>query len=67
VDLTLLLHIRIDDLVVCNNDQVVRSVWVDFDLAELASADVILEQNVEISISETLEDIRTEFNHNFRL
>ena len=36
------------------NDEVVRSVWIDFDQLELASTDAILKQDIEIGVGETL-------------
>ena len=40
------------------NNEVVRSVWIDFDLLKLASADVILKKHIEIGICKTLSQLR---------
>lgn len=37
-----------------DNDQVVGSVWIDLDRSELASADVVLEKNIQICVGKTL-------------
>jgi hypothetical protein len=51
----LLLGIVVADLFhVGRDDQVVGSVRVDLDLAELASADVVLKQDIEVSEGKTL-------------
>ena len=54
-DLHLLLVILIGVLHVVHNNEVVGAIWVDFDLAELAGGDVILEENIKISVCKTLK------------
>lgn len=51
---TLLLCGRVIALVIGSNDKIVRTIRVDFDGPELASRNLVLEQDVEFGISETL-------------
>lgn len=48
-----------------NAYQVVGAVGIDFDLSELASGDVVLEQDIEIGIGETLWLRKTEVSPDY--
>lgn len=48
-----------------NNDEVVGAEWVDFNLPKLPGADAILEQDVKVSISETLGLRKSEISPNY--
>ena len=41
-------------ILIGNDDKVVRAERIDLDLAELAGRDLILEENIEIGVGETL-------------
>ena len=42
------------DILVRNDDQVIRTVRIDLDLPEFASRDLVLEQDVQFGVGETL-------------
>lgn len=51
---TLLFNIVAIGIIFWDNDEVVRAVWVDFDAAELAGRNTVLEEDIEIGVGETL-------------
>ncbi len=42
------------DILVRNDDQIIRTVRIDLDLPEFASRDLVFEQHVQFSVGETL-------------
>jgi hypothetical protein len=51
--LLLVIHILVRRLLLGHDNEVVGSVGIDFDLAELASGDLVLEEDVEFCVGET--------------
>ena len=49
----LVIDVMVRRLLLGHDNEVVRSVGIDFDLAELASGDLVLEEDVEFRVGET--------------
>jgi hypothetical protein len=43
------------DILVRNDDQIIRTVRIDLDLPEFASRDLVLKQDVQFGVGETLQ------------
>lgn len=56
----LLLGVGEDCLCIRLHDEIVRTIWIDFDLAELTSANFILEEDIEVGICKSLWLRKTE-------
>ena len=56
----LLLGVGEDRLCIRLHDEIVRTIWIDFDLAEFAGADFVLEEDVEVGICESFGLRKTE-------